>query len=155
MAGVVHRDLKPGNIMLRSDGGVALIDFGISASASLPVAGGSLISGTPYYMSPEQANGELTDERTDLYALGVMIYQMLTGDKPFGGSDASEILASHRESPVPQLPDSLAAYQPLVSRLLAKNPNDRIASARELIGFIETLQTRAKDDDYALSANSA
>jgi serine/threonine protein kinase len=159
MAGVVHRDLKPGNIMLRSDGSVALIDFGISASASLPVAGRSLISGTPYYMSPEQANGASTDERTDLYALGVIIYQMLTGEKPFGGSDANEILASHHESPRPRLPESLAAYQPLISRLLAKDPRDRIASARELIGFIESLHAKAEAEpgagDYALSASSA
>lgn len=155
MAGVIHRDLKPGNIMLRSDGTVALIDFGISASSALPIIEGSLISGTPYYMSPEQAKGVPTDERTDLYALGVIVYQMLTGEKPFGGSDANEILAGHRESPLPVLPESLSDYQPVVSRLLAKDPKDRIASARELIGFIESLQARVEDKDYALSASSA
>lgn len=155
MAGVVHRDLKPGNIMLRSDGTVALIDFGISRSSSMPAAGESLISGTPYYMSPEQANGDPTDERTDLYALGVMIFQMLTGERPYGGSDAEEILAGHREAPVPKLPDELAVYQPLISRLLAKDPNDRIASARELIGFIEGVEAKANEADYALSASLA
>jgi len=155
MAGVVHRDLKPGNIMLRADGTVALIDFGISASSSLPIAGGVQISGTPYYMSPEQAKGEPTDERTDLYALGVMIYQMLTGERPFAGSDTSEILDGHRESPIPQLPDELAAYQPLIARLLAKDPKNRIASARELVGFIESQLAKEPDKDYALSASSA
>jgi serine/threonine protein kinase len=155
MAGVVHRDLKPGNIMLRNNGTVALIDFGISASSALPVAGGALISGTPYYMSPEQAKGDPTDERTDLYALGVMVYQMLTGERPFGGSDANEILASHRESPLPELPQELAPYQPLITRLLAKDPNDRISSARELVGFIESLAVSAAEKDYAPSASSA
>jgi serine/threonine protein kinase len=155
MAGVVHRDLKPGNIMLRADGTVALIDFGISASSSLPIAGGALISGTPYYMSPEQASGEATDERTDLYALGVMLYQMLAGKRPFAGSDTSEILASHRESPIPKLPKSLKAYQPLIARLLAKDPGDRIASARELVGFIEIQLAKEPVEDQALSASSA
>jgi serine/threonine-protein kinase PpkA len=80
---------------------------------------------------------------------------MLTGEKPFGGADANEILASHRESPVPDLPDRLAAYQPLITRLLAKDPRDRIESARELIGFVETLYAKTESDDYALSASSA
>lgn len=155
MAGVVHRDLKPGNIMLRADGTVALIDFGISKSSSLPDADGEAISGTPYYMSPEQAKGDPTDERTDLYALGVMLYQMLTGEKPYSGSDAAEILAGHRDSPIPTLPESLSAHQHLISRLLAKDPADRIASARELVEIIEHQLAKIGDEDYALSASSA
>ena len=153
MAGVVHRDLKPGNIMLRTDGTVALIDFGISKSSSLPVADGKAISGTPYYMSPEQAEGGATDERTDLYALGVILYQMLTGEKPYSGADAAEILLGHRESPIPTLPDRLSGHQHLIGRLLAKNPDDRIASARELVGILEH-QLGSAGDDYALSARS-
>ena len=155
MAGVVHRDLKPGNIMLRTDGTVALIDFGISKSSSLPVSAGEAISGTPYYMSPEQAKGDPTDERTDLYALGVILYQMLTGEKPYSGSDAAEILAGHRESPIPALPEPLAQYQHLISRLLAKNPDDRITSARELVEIVEQQVAKAREESYALSASSA
>ena len=155
MAGVVHRDLKPGNIMLRSDGTVALIDFGISKSASMPTADGTIISGTPYYMSPEQANGQPTDERTDLYALGVIIYQMLTGEKPFAGEDANAILKSQCEAPIPKLPAELADYQQLIERLLAKEPKDRMPSARELVGLIEHLLARTREKDYALSASSA
>ena len=85
MSGVVHRDLKPGNIMLRNDGSIALIDFGISTSTSLTAGEGRVISGTPYYMSPEQAKAKPTDERTDLYALGIILFQMLTGEKPHLG----------------------------------------------------------------------
>jgi CheY-like chemotaxis protein len=154
MAGVVHRDLKPGNIMLRNDGSVALIDFGISKSAAVPTIVGRIISGTPYYMSPEQADGKPTDDRTDLYALGVILYQMLTGDKPFSGDDAAEILRSQREEPIPTLPEGLGGYQGLIERLLAKNPAERIPNARELLGLIEPLLLAARAD-YALSARSA
>jgi serine/threonine protein kinase len=154
MAGVVHRDLKPGNIMLRNDGSVALIDFGISKSAAMPTNDGRIISGTPYYMSPEQADGKPTDERTDLYALGVIIYQMLTGAKPFAGEEAAEILKNQREAPVPGLPEELRRYQGLIERLLAKDPGERIQNARELLGLIEPLLLAAQAD-YALSASSA
>jgi serine/threonine protein kinase len=157
MAGVVHRDLKPGNIMLRNDDTVALIDFGISRStAMLPAeTGAAVISGTPYYMSPEQARGDPTDERTDLYALGVIIYQMLTGEKPFVGTEAEEILRYHREAPIPELPEALTDYQPLIARLLAKSPSERIASARELVELMEHLLSNAREKSYALSASSA
>jgi serine/threonine protein kinase len=154
MAGVVHRDLKPGNIMLRKDGTVALIDFGISRSSTSSEDEDRFISGTPYYMSPEQANGEPTDERTDLYALGVIIYQMLTGEKPYTGNGAEEILRNVREAPIPTLPEELAAYQPLIARTLAKEPKHRVPSARELFGLIENLLCPPPGGAYALSANS-
>jgi serine/threonine protein kinase len=140
-AGVVHRDLKPGNIMLRDDDSVALIDFGISHSAHLAQAdaGGAQreIAGTPYYMSPEQATGAATDERTDLYALGVILYQMLTGEKPYVGATTSEILERHRSAALPLLEPALAAYQPLLNKLLAKDPAQRFGSAREVLEALE------------------
>ena len=141
-AGVVHRDLKPGNIMLRDDDSVALIDFGISHSAHVarpkPDETGSLeIAGTPYYMSPEQAAGAATDERTDLYALGIILYQMLTGEKPYTGTTTDEILAQHRNAAVPALDAELAACQPVLSKLLAKDPNHRFGSAREALEALE------------------
>jgi serine/threonine protein kinase len=158
-AGVVHRDLKPGNVMLRRNRSIALIDFGISTSkltaGTTTLERGALISGTPYYMSPEQARGEPTDERTDLYALGVMLYQMLTGAKPYTGDDTQSILAQHFDAPVPPLPTTLAHYQPLMDRLLAKTPAQRIASARELIELIEQLRSSAPAPVYAASASSA
>jgi serine/threonine protein kinase len=158
-AGVVHRDLKPGNVMLRRNGSIALIDFGISTSkltaGTTTLERGALISGTPYYMSPEQARGEPTDERTDLYALGVMLYQMLTGAKPYTGDDTQKILAQHFDAPVPTLPAALAHYQPLIDRLLAKAPAQRLASAREVTELIEQLRSSAPAQLYAASATSA
>jgi serine/threonine protein kinase len=140
-AGVVHRDLKPGNIMLRDDDSVALIDFGISqltseAKAAVEPAERE-IAGTPYYMSPEQAAGLPADERTDLYSLGVILYQMLTGEKPYVGATTTEILEQHRNAALPLLPPELAAYQPLLNKLLAKDPGQRFGSAREALEALQ------------------
>ncbi len=144
-AGVVHRDLKPGNIMLREDGTVALIDFGISHQIEdmLNAAAGQPIAGTPYYMSPEQARGLPTDERTDLYALGVILYQMLTGQKPFTGDTTDAILDQHRSAAVPRLPAHLATYQALLDKLLAKDAAQRLANAREVTETIEHMAAAA------------
>jgi serine/threonine protein kinase len=143
-AGVIHRDLKPANIMLRGDDSVALIDFGISQTTSAAKAGlehtDGEIAGTPYYMSPEQGAGGALDERADLYSLGVILYQMLRGQKPYVGTTAEEILEQHRIAPVPTLPLHLAACQPLLNKLLAKDPNQRFGSAREVL---EALQQTA------------
>jgi serine/threonine protein kinase len=144
-AGVVHRDLKPGNIMVRDDGTVALIDFGISHQIEdmLSAADGQPIAGTPYYMSPEQARGAPTDERTDLYALGVILYQMLTGEKPFTGDTTDAILDQHHNAPVPRLPPQLAAYQALLDKLLAKDAAQRLSNAREVTETIDLLTSPA------------
>jgi len=157
-AGVVHRDLKPGNVMLRTDGTVALIDFGISQSKLEPEAATGArdgeISGTPYYMSPEQVRGEPTDERTDLYALGIMAYEMLTGEKPYVGVDTDAILEQHELAPIPVLPTALHGYQPLIDRLLAKAVAQRLASARELVELIDALDQPAPVVEQPLSVSS-
>jgi serine/threonine protein kinase len=159
MAGVVHRDLKPGNIMMRADGSIALIDFGISQSREVDTTGSGpadvRISGTPYYMSPEQAQGAATDERTDLYALGVILFQMLTGEKPYVGEQREQILEQHLSAPVPTLPEPLARFQPLIDRLLAKESSQRVANARELLELIDELRPEEEASDYSLSASSA
>jgi serine/threonine protein kinase len=140
-AGVVHRDLKPANLMLRGDDSVALIDFGISRSIDVvqgePAGVQREIAGTPYYMSPEQAAGAATDERADLYSLGVILYQMLTGDKPYVGTTADEILEQHRHAALPMLDAELAVYQPLLNKLLAKDSSQRFGSAREVLEALE------------------
>lgn len=155
-AGVIHRDLKPGNIMLRDEGSVALIDFGISRSAHVSpqqAAGASEeIAGTPYYMSPEQGRGEATDERTDLYALGVILYQMLTADKPYAGETPEAIIAQHCSAPVPRLVGELGAYQGLLDRLMAKDAGQRLASAREVIEIIEQIPLAAEPAAPAIPA---
>jgi len=152
-AGVIHRDLKPANIMLRENDSVALIDFGISQAASAPerVAPQAEreIAGTPYYMSPEQATGAPVDERADLYSLGVILYQMLTGEKPYVGATTEEILAQHRSAAVPTLPPELAAYQPVLNKLLAKEPGQRFGSAREVLENLQQTEPPADSDETA------
>ncbi len=155
-AGVIHRDLKPGNLMLRDDDSVALIDFGISHSAHVvrdaPDGAQQEIAGTPYYMSPEQAAGAATDERADLYSLGVILYQMLTGEKPYVGTTTDEILEQHRNAALPVLGAELAVYQPLLNKLLAKDPNQRFGSAREVLEALEQTPAPAADAVPALAS---
>ena len=129
--GVVHRDLKPGNVMLREDGSIALIDFGLSKDAQhrQDLTERGLIFGTPHYMSPEQGHGEATDPRSDLYSLGVILYEMLTGGKPYRAETPMAVIYKHRKEPVPQLAAGLDGLQPMLERLLAKRPEERFPSA--------------------------
>ena len=131
---VLHRDLKPGNIMLRRDGSIALIDFGLARRAKLEseITGTGEIFGTPYYMSPEQGHGNNVDERSDIYSLGVVFYEMLTGQKPYRADTAMGIIYLHANAPVPLLPTRLARYQALLNMMLAKAPEDRLQSAAEV-----------------------
>ncbi len=133
--GILHRDLKPANVMLREDNSPVLIDFGL-ARRSMEDAGTTGVGqvlGSPYYISPEQAQGQRVDPRTDLYSLGVMFYEMLTGQRPYLGRTAVAVMAQHAHSPVPTLPQATAAQQPLLDRLMAKRQNARYASADELL----------------------
>ena len=129
--GLLHRDLKPANIMLRRSGGVALIDFGLAKDAALAadITDAGQIIGTPHYMSPEQGHGEPIDARSDLYSLGIILFEMLTGRKPFMAENPMAIIYMHRKSPLPQLPEALAALQPLLVKFLAKEPAGRFDSA--------------------------
>jgi eukaryotic-like serine/threonine-protein kinase len=138
-AGVLHRDLKPGNVMLRADGSVALIDFGLSkdAALALDVTDTGTIFGTPHYMSPEQGHGEPLDVRSDLYSLGVILYEMLCGAKPFRAENPMAIVYKHRKEPVPQLPEQFHAVQPVLERLLAKLPEERFADAASAADALE------------------
>jgi hypothetical protein len=133
--GVLHRDLKPANVMLRNDGSLCLIDFGLAKANAFEaeLTGAREIFGTPYYMSPEQGHAEPIDARSDLYSLGVMFYEMLTGEKPYQGSTAMEVIYKHKRAALPELAPSLRAYAPIVDRLLAKSPADRFQSAREVL----------------------
>lgn len=137
-AGVIHRDIKPHNVMFRSDGSVALIDFGISKSLgdAKPLTQQGKLFGTPNYLSPEQGQGRPADARSDLYALGVVFHEMLTGRKPFSGGDAMAVLDKHLNQATPQLAGDLAPYQELLARMLAKDPEERFQSAAELLSAI-------------------
>jgi serine/threonine protein kinase len=139
-AGVVHRDLKPHNIMFRDDGSVALVDFGIAKILGEPgmTQHGTLL-GTPAYMSPEMITGGMVTARSDLYSAGIMLYQMLAKTAPFQGNSAHEILQQHVTGRVPPLPRSQDDFQGLVDVLLAKDPDARPASAEATLQFIDEM----------------
>ena len=153
-AGLVHRDLKPPNVMLRENGAVALIDFGLARSLDGNTASTQtgVLLGSPYYMSPEQALGEPLDARSDFYSLGVMCYEMLTGLKPYTGNTAMEVLQQHVSAPLPLLPADLARYQPLLTRLLAKSRGARPDSAHEIIATATALRVGAAGDAQSSAA---
>ncbi|HEX4649248.1 MAG TPA: protein kinase [Steroidobacteraceae bacterium] len=154
-AGLVHRDLKPPNVMLRENDAVALIDFGLARSldgaTSINTRTG-VLHGSPYYMSPEQALGETLDARSDFYSLGVICYEMLTGKKPYTGDSAMEVLQQHVNGPLPMLPPELARYQTLVTRLLAKSRDNRPGSSSEIIAAATALREGAAADEPQSSA---
>jgi tRNA A-37 threonylcarbamoyl transferase component Bud32 len=139
--GVLHRDVKPGNLLLREDGSVAFIDFGLARQLRLEsdITGVGTIFGTPHYMSPEQGHGTTLDERSDLYSLGVILYEMLTGEKPFTAEAPLAVIYKHANAPVPRLSAPLAHLQPLLDALLAKKPADRLPSAGAIIARIDEL----------------
>ncbi len=135
----IHRDIKPANILFRNPDTALLSDFGIAKNTldktQLTAAGWRL--GTPNYMSPEQALAKPTDARSDLYSLGVVFYEMLTGTRPFQGADAFDIALKHLKEPVPILPEPLGRFQPAIDRLLAKESEERFASAEELVEAVQ------------------
>ncbi len=130
-ANVVHRDLKPSNLMLTDDNRLILIDFGSASMrlAASDLSRSDLCTGTPYYVCPEQIDNRDPDGRGDLYSLGVVLYEMLVGALPYLGNNLIEIFTAHRAAPVPRLPQRVLRYQPIIDRLLAKEPDDRYPSA--------------------------
>jgi eukaryotic-like serine/threonine-protein kinase len=138
-AGILHRDLKPANIMFRDDGSLALIDFGLAKQMRLHAAitGTGQIFGTPYYMSPEQGHAEPTDERSDLYSLGCILFEMLTGDRPFTASSPMGVIYRHAHAPRPRLTRALTHFQPVLDRLLAVDRFERYQSAAELLAGLD------------------
>jgi serine/threonine protein kinase len=145
-AGVIHRDVKPGNILLRPDGVVKITDFGISrATNSVPLTATGAIMGTAFYLAPEQALGQPTTPASDVYSLGVVAYECLTGARPFpGDTPASVALAQVRDQPPPMGDGVRAAVASLVLRMLAKDPADRPESAGALAR--QALDVRATSD---------
>jgi len=136
--GIVHRDLKPQNIMFRPNGRPVIVDFGLArdldSTAKLTRHGE--VMATPRYMSPEQCLGLPADARSDLYSLGAIFYEMLTGKRLWGDEGPAGLIYKHVHDPVPRLPERLAGYQTIIDRLLAKKPEGRFQSARELFATI-------------------
>ncbi len=141
-AGVLHRDLKPGNIMMREDGSLVMIDFGmskqLSADSELTAAG--RISGTPYYMSPEQGHGREVDARSDIYSLGIIFYEMLMRRKPYVAGTPMQVIYKHANHPIPELPVELKRYEPLLHNCIAKDPARRYPSAERVVQEIVQLE---------------
>ena len=143
--GVVHRDIKPANILLDANGNATVTDFGIALVTSRPARElYGATTGTPHYMSPEQSLGEHIDGRSDVYALGVVLYEMLTGTCPFSGRNAMEIIAQHISAPIPKLserePETPVALVRLVDRMLSKDPAGR-PTADELVKELTAAST--------------
>jgi eukaryotic-like serine/threonine-protein kinase len=145
-AGVIHRDLKPGNIMFRADGTMALTDFGCAQHDEDPVLEtlAGVVIGTPYYLSPEQANGEVADPRADLYSVGVIFYELLAGQRMYKARTVADLLEMHKSAPTPELPAPLKKYQPFLDKLCAKRPHDRFQTAA---AALDALMALAINDD--------
>jgi serine/threonine protein kinase len=144
-AQLVHRDLKPSNVMLRADDRIALIDFGLARPAltASGVTSPEIRVGSPYYMAPEQIDGLPPDGRCDLYALGALFHELLTGRPPFTAESLPDLLELHRRARPPRLPHAIARFQPLLDSLLAKRPTERTPTARD---FLDALARHVPPD---------
>lgn len=136
-AGYVHRDVKPANFLLRADGALLLADLGLAVPAGTATGRreGS-VTGTPRYVAPEQLQGAPTSPAADVYALGVLLHEMLAGRPPFAGETLLEILSQHLVATPPRLPDACAPLQPLVDRMLAKEVERRLPNAEAVLGLL-------------------
>jgi len=150
--GFIHRDVKPDNILLRDDGTSVLSDFGIARAVdgtTMMTKTGSVV-GTPYFMSPEQLRGREIDGRADLYSLGVVLYQLLTGKVPYTASDSLAIGIMHMTAPLPQLPAALKDIQPLLDFMMAKELDQRVKTGAEIAALIVKIERNRESGNYSL-----
>lgn len=145
--GIVHRDVKPANILFRDENTPLLTDFGIAKQVDTEsdLTSTGIFLGSPNYVSPEQADGIKIDGRADIYSLGCILYEMLTGRKPYLSDSVIEIVIQHKQAPVPTFPKEYEDLQPLLNRIMAKRREDRFPDADALIIEIKKVQSaRAK-----------
>ena len=148
-AGIVHRDVKPGNLLLAPNGTLKITDFGIAHTSGFESATGPVLLGTAAYVSPEQVRGERATPASDMYSLGCVLYELLEGTPPFVGSDAMEVMRQHLEAaPAPvRRADAPAGLSEVVMRLLAKDPAARPSSAADVVGLLERPPVASSVDD--------
>jgi serine/threonine-protein kinase PpkA len=140
---IIHRDIKPANILFHEDGTPVLSDFGVAKQqeVNIKLTRDGTALGSPYYISPEQAECKVLDGRADIYSLGIILYEMLTGKKPYEGDSYMETIIAHICNPVPSLPPALACYQEVIDRMIAKDRNDRFNTAGEMVESIRALRS--------------
>jgi len=146
--GVIHRDVKPGNILFRRDGSPVLTDFGIAKSRVTDgdLTGTGVFLGSPNYMAPEQVDSRTVDNGADIYALGIILYEMLTGQKPFISNSIIDVIYMHKKTPMPRLPARFAPLQGLLDLMCAKSRADRFQDVDALLHYIQVLRERGVID---------
>lgn len=145
--GVVHRDIKPANIMFKDENTPLITDFGIAKQITATdndLTSTGLFLGSPNYVSPEQADGIEIDGRADIYSLGCLFYEMLTGNKPYISATIFDVVIQHKQAPVPVFEKDLAEFQLLLDKMMAKNRDDRFKDAAEMVKAIKKLQKSRK-----------
>jgi eukaryotic-like serine/threonine-protein kinase len=162
--GIIHRDIKPENVMILPDGYVKVLDFGLAKlrraetpfenladapTASVIQTEAGLILGTVNYMSPEQLRGQEVDERTDIWALGAVFFEMLAGRKPFSGETVSDTIAAVLNQPLPEIADAAPEVEAVAAKALAKKKEDRFASAREFVAELKNLKAQNLSQNFS------
>lgn len=147
LQGIYHRDIKPANIMFRKDNTPVLVDFGIARVLDQLITADKSILGTTYYMSPEQCRGDDIDGRSDVYSLGVVLFEMLTGERPYEGKTPVIVIPQHIIKPVPRLPKALSLYQPLIDKMMAKDIEERMSSGPEFATLREYILEGPNNSD--------